>query len=174
MTTLKELTQHNHNIAEQHPFTKLLLSGKITSGIYATYLANQLHQYNALEHYAANLLKDLPGINRTRLIFEDLLELDEPVILFSTTLNYCDYVSSLTADQLWAHIYTKHMGDLYGGQIIKTKVPGSGLMYNFENRKQLIDSLRERLDISMAAEANKCFELTIDLFDKIANEYNIQ
>jgi len=174
MTTLKELTQHNHELAEQHPFTKLLLGGRVTSGIYATYLANQLLQYQVLENCSSHLLQDLPNIQRSDLIFDDLLELGEPVIIFNSTKLYCSHVKSLTDHQLWAHIYTKHMGDLYGGQLIKTKVPGSGHMYSFENRKELISSLREKLDISMATEANKCFELTINLFDDIAHEYNIQ
>lgn len=173
MSTLKELTHHNHQLAEQHPFTQLLLSGKVTSGIYATYLANQLLQYQTLEHCAEHLLADLPNIERTNWILQDLLELDEPVIIFNSTANYCSYVTSLTDHQLWAHIYTKHMGDLYGGQLLKTKVPGSGTMYQFHNRQELIQTLRTKLDISMAVEANKCFELTLDLFSRIADEYNL-
>jgi heme oxygenase len=66
------------------------------------------------------------------------------------------------------------MGDLYGGQMIKRVVPGTTNMYEFENRKELIDSLRNKLDISMAAEANYCFDFAIELFTELANEYNIQ
>jgi hypothetical protein len=65
------------------------------------------------------------------------------------------------------------MGDLYGGQLIKTKVPGAGSMYNFQNRQKLIHDLRSKLDVSMADEANSCFEFTLQLFDRIADEYNI-
>jgi heme oxygenase len=173
MTTLKELTQHNHEIAEQHAFTKLLLGGKISSGIYATYLANQLIQYQVLEHCSKHLLDQLPGIARSELILQDLLELDEPVIIFDTTAHYCNHVKSLTDHGLWAHIYTKHLGDLYGGQLIKTKVMGTGRMYQFQNRQELIAQLRQKLDVSMASEANKCFELTLDLFNRIADEYNL-
>lgn len=173
MSTLKELTHHNHEIAENHSFTQLLLGGKITSGIYATYLANQLLQYQVLEHCADHLLQDLPGIQRSEYILQDLLELDEPVIIFDSTAEYCRHVKCLTDHGLWAHIYTKHMGDLYGGQIIKSKVPGSGAMYQFQNRQELIQLLRTKLDVSMASEANKCFELTLHLFSRIADEYNL-
>lgn len=173
MITLKQLTHHNHELAEQHAFTKLLLSGKITSGIYATYLANQLLQYQVLEHCSKHLLDPLPGLARSEFILQDLLELDEPVIIFDTTAEYCQHVKKLADEQLWAHIYTKHMGDLYGGQLIKTKVMGSGRMYQFENRQELISQLRTKLDVSMASEANKCFELTLDLFSRIADEYNL-
>ena len=173
MTTLKELTQANHELAEQHSFTKLLLTGKMPVGIYASFVANQFVQYQALECAAKHLLAQIPGLARSELILEDLLELEQPVIFFDTTHKYCKYVKGLTDPQLWAHIYVKHMGDLYGGQLIKTKVMGSGLWYSFSDRKLLIDQLRSKLDISMAAEANVCFEHAIELFNRIASEYNL-
>lgn len=173
MTTLKELTLYNHELAEQHKFTKLLLGGNISKQIYATYLANQLIQYQHLEFYSKHILSELPGLARAKSITKDLLELDQPVKIFDITSEYCEHIATLDTNGLLAHIYTKHMGDLYGGQIIKTKVMGAGLMYQFENRKQLIDSLRAKLDTSMAVEANKCFELTLDLFNRIADEYNL-
>lgn len=37
MTTLKELTHDNHELAEAHPFTKLLLSGSIPENVYADF-----------------------------------------------------------------------------------------------------------------------------------------
>jgi heme oxygenase len=173
MTTLKELTHNNHVVAENHLFTKLLLSGNLPIGIYATFLANQFVQYQVLESSAKHLLAEIPGLARSELILEDLLELDQPVIFFNSTAEYCKYVKGLTDHQLWAHIYVKHMGDLYGGQLIKTKVMGSGLWYTFDNRKLLIDKLRSKLDISMADEANRCFESAIELFNRIASEHNL-
>jgi heme oxygenase len=173
MTSLKELTNHNHVLAEEHSFVKMLLSGKITSGIYATFLANQLLQYQTLEHCAEHLLSEIPGLARSELILQDLLDLDEPVIFFDTTAEYCDHVKQLDDAGLWAHIYTKHMGDLYGGQILKKVVPGSGLMYQFNDRKLMIEKLRTKLFIEMAPEANYAFESAIKLFDRIADEYNL-
>jgi heme oxygenase len=173
VTTLKDLTLHNHQLAEDHKFTKLLLGGNMPKQVYATYLANQYLQYQSLEWYSKDILQTLPGLARADKIGKDLLELNQPVKIFDVTINYCKHIAALHSHGLLAHIYTKHMGDLYGGQMIKTKVMGTGLMYQFENRKELISSLREKLDIGMAAEANKCFELTLDLFDRIADEYNL-
>ena len=173
MTTLKDLTHDNHVKAEAHAFTKLLLSGKIPKGIYATFLANQLLQYQTLEFCAKHLLDKIPGLARSDLILQDLLDLDEPVIFFDITAKYCNHIKLLSDHDLWAHIYVKHMGDLYGGQLIKKVVPSMGLMYTFEDRKPLIDALRNNLDISMGTEANICFDLTMELFDRIANEYNL-
>jgi heme oxygenase len=173
MTTLKELTSSNHQLAEEHSFTKLLLTGNISNKIYATFLANQLLQYQVLEHCAIHLLKNISGLARSDLILQDLLELGEHVIFFNSTLEYCQYVKKLDDHALLAHIYVKHMGDLYGGQIIKQKIPGSGNMYNFVNRQELIKQLRSKLDISMANEANVAFSYAIKLFDEVANEYNL-
>ena len=75
---------------------------------------------------------------------------------------------------LWAHLYVKHMGDLFGGQILKRLVPGSGHMYQFENRQELIGQVRAQLCDSMADEANLCFTQTLELFSELANEHNIQ
>ena len=173
MTTLKELTHDSHEAAEAHPFTKHLLSGEMEDDVYATLLANQLMQYKYLEEAAKHLISDIPGLARADLILQDLTDLDCPVFIYDVTNEYCDYVQKLDDKQLLAHIYVKHMGDLYGGQLIRTKVPGNGLMYLFNDRQKIIQQLRAKLDVSMADEANKCFEMTLNLFDRIADEYDL-
>ena len=173
MTTLKELTKTSHELAEAHPFTKHLISGNIEDDVYATLLANQLLQYKYLEDAAKHIFDTLPGLARADLILQDLAELDAPVFIYDVTNNYCDYVQTLNDHDLLAHIYVKHMGDLYGGQLIRTKVPGNGLMYLFSDRQLIIQQLRAKLDVSMADEANKCFDMTLNLFDRIADEYDL-
>lgn len=180
MTTLKELTQANHELAEAHPFTKLLLSGKIPENIYADYLFNQLAIYMSLERVAESreLFNDLPGIQRGMKMGYDFdrLEQKDNIKVYPSTQKYIDYINKtdLTNNQILAHIYVRHMGDLYGGQMIKKVVPGSTTMYDFDNRKELIDALRDKLDVAMAAEANKCFTFAIELFTELADEHNIQ
>lgn len=179
MTTLKELTHSNHELAEAHPFTQLLLSGKIPESVYADFLYNQSAIYYSLEAVAKRkgLLNGLDGIERTEKIGDDFDNLQKvKTNLYPSTIKYINYIANrnLSADQILAHLYVRHMGDLYGGQMIKRVVPGSGTMYNFDNRKELIDALRQRLNISMAAEANECFTFAIELFTELANEYNIQ
>ena len=173
MSSLKELTHASHEAAEAHPFTKYLLSGEMEDDVYATLLANQLLQYKYLEEAAKHIIEDIPGLARADLILQDLTDLDCPVFIYDVTNHYCDYVQKLDDKQLLAHVYVKHMGDLYGGQLIRTKVPGSGLMYLFNDRQQIIQQLRAKLDVSMAEEANKCFEMTLNLFDRIADEYDL-
>lgn len=178
MTTLKELTHESHEQAEAHPFTKLVLSKTISSDIYGDFLYNQHAIYQTLETVAGvrGLLVDLPGLARADLIRQDLDELGTTTVkLYTSTHKYTHYVAcNLTNEQLLAHLYVRHMGDLYGGQMIKKCVPGSGRMYEFQNRKELIDALRSKLDVSMASEANHCFGYAIQLFTELANERNIQ
>jgi heme oxygenase len=177
MTTLKELTHDSHVLAEQHKFTQLLLSGKMSESIYSDFLYNQHAIYYTLESVAntRGLLDNLPGLCRADLIKQDLIELNAGVVkLYTSTQEYVQYVANnLTDQQILAHLYVRHMGDLYGGQMIKKLVPGSATMYEFENRKDLIDALRNKLDVSMASEANLCFDYAIELFSELANEHNI-
>ena len=96
--------------------------------------------------------------------------------LYPSTLKYINYITNrnLSEQQILAHLYVRHMGDLYGGQMIKKVVPGTATMYEFSNRSELISALRQKLDVNMAAEANECFAFAIELFTELANEHNIQ
>jgi heme oxygenase len=171
--SLKELTHSNHVLAEAHPFTKVLLSGSISPKVYADLLTNQLQQYIALETQAKHLL--LPGLARAQHIAEDLTELNHSSSICQATVDYVEYIQSINDPKLlWAHLYVKHMGDLFGGQILKKLVPGSGRMYEFENRTELIKQVRQQLSDDMADEANRCFTQTLELFTELANEHNIQ
>lgn len=179
MTTLKELTHDNHMLAEAHPFTKLLLSGKISEAVYADFLYNQQAIYYSLEAAAQRkgLLDGLNGIQRTLKIGDDFDNLPKcKTNLYPSTVKYINYIinRNLSSEQILAHLYVRHMGDLYGGQMIKKVVPGDATMYDFDNRSELIAALRQKLDVSMAAEANECFAFAIELFTELANEYNIQ
>ena len=64
-------------------------------------------------------------------------------------------------------MYVRHFGDMYGGAIIQKRVPGSGTMYNFDNKEELKQLLRELLTDDMAEEANICFEFAIRLFEEL-------
>jgi heme oxygenase len=178
MTTLKDLTHDKHVLAEQQPFTKLLLSGNISENIYADFLFNQQAVYKTLEAVAKNrgLLDDLSGIERNEKIQYDFDNLPKcNTTVYPSTLKYIEYITTrnLSDNQVLAHLYVRHMGDLYGGQMIKRLVPGTATMYHFENRQELIAALRSKLDVTMASEANVCFDYAIQLFTELANEYNI-
>ena len=176
MSTLRDLTHKNHEEAEAHPFTKLMLSGNMPGNIYGTFLANQLVCYMELEGLARSkgLLNGIEGIARSEHILRDIVWLGQPVYIGSPALKYVEHIKTLDEKQLLAHIYVRHMGDMYGGQLMKTKLPGKGYMFDFENRSELVKALREKLDVSMADEANVCFTHVLKLFDRLALEFGIQ
>lgn len=175
--SLKELTADAHRLAETQPFVKLIFSGNITKEEYARYLLNQELAYAMLEAYAndLHLLDDLPDICRAAKIQQDLreLELDVPDLpnmqIGSATHKYVSHLGSIKDDpkKLMAHMYVRHMGDLFGGQMIAKKVPGSGNFYKFDNPDELKAAIRTKLDDSLADEALICFGFATQLFEEL-------
>lgn len=175
---LRDYIKENHDIAEKHPFVKLLFSGGVSSKIYAEYLLNQYLMYNVLEKVALEkeLLDGVEDVIRSELILEDFIELKETDIkIHGCTLDYIKYIQTrVSKENLMAHIYVRHFGDLFGGQMMKKIVVGSGKMYDFKNRSKLIQELRSRLDDSLADEANTVMLWAINLFMSIADEHDIR
>jgi len=181
--SLKELTKQKHQDAERTEFAGLLLSGNISKELYARYLAQMLEVYSKLEYHCAKagLLSDMPGLGRAMNIFEDIKELDVPVDnlkLLESTSQYSEYLFNLAEDEskhklLLAHLYVRHMGDLYGGQMIAKKVPGSGKFYEFKNRTELIEKIRSKLDDSLGEEANVAFDHAIAIMKEL-NESSLE
>lgn len=173
---LKDHIKENHDKAENHPFVKVLLSGAITPQLYADYLLNQSVCYGHLEQVAkaAGLLDGIENIERWQCIKGDLSELDCEATLYQSTLDYIKHINNLPTHLLWAHIYARHFGDMYGGQIIKKVVPGSGTMYQFDNRQELIAKVREKLSDDLADEANKALAFSLKLFDELADVHNLR
>lgn len=176
MSKLKELTWHNHQKAERTKFARKLLGG-ISPKDYYRYLYNQYMLYHALETRAADLLPELRGIFRSQHIIKDLQELERLYDIENSINNlmpvvskYEQHLEKLDRDGILAHIYVRHFGDMYGGQMIKKHVPGSGLMYNFIDVDNLKQTVRAMLHDSMADEANSCFEFAMQLFEELERE----
>jgi hypothetical protein len=57
---------------------------------------------------------------------------------------------------------------MFGGQMMKSKVPGSGKMYEFEgDMRELIGSVRAIQNDEMADEVNKGFQYIINILDEL-------
>jgi heme oxygenase len=173
---LRDHIKKNHDLAEEHPFVKLLFSGGVSTHIYADYLLNQYLMYvkleTLLEHYG--LLQGVETVKRSKLMLDDFHELKSNAKVYNVTYDYVRYLDTVSKENLMAHMYVRHFGDLFGGQLMKKVVPGSGSMYEFEDRSNLIKELRERLDDSLADEANRVMLWAIDLFQELADEHDIQ
>lgn len=173
MSKLKELTLENHAKAERTTYARKLLKG-MTPEEYHRYLVNQHEIYMVLEVFAHKIIDDFPEIQRALRIADDIVELEHeydikwhPNMICDVVDEYRKHVSKLDRDGLLAHIYVRHFGDMYGGQMIKKRNPGSGTMYDFENVEELKAKVRSMLNDSMADEANKCFEFAIKLFEEL-------
>jgi heme oxygenase len=174
--TLREKIKDNHDKAESHPFVKLLFSGNISPEIYADFLYNQMYCYAALENRLVEqgLVRGIEDVLRADKIHDDYYALStRPYKKYPSTLHYIDYINDISSDNLLAHLYVRHFGDMYGGQMLKSKVPGNGSMYEFKDRAELIKKIRTLLTDDLADEANIVFGYATALFEELANEYNL-
>ena len=164
---------------EQLPFIQYLLKGNITQPDYVTYLAEMTAIYQRLETLAqqAGLFDGLEDLPRAQRMAQDLEELAPGHVaeIMPSTQTYLQHLDSIAPSrQLFAHVYVRHMGDLYGGKLISRMVPGTGLWYQFENRAELAKKFNERITVDLADEALVAFDhyknIFQDLWTKIHTE----
>lgn len=166
MSILREITQERHQAVEALPFIQYLLHGGISQEHYVIYLAEMLAIYQQLELLATleGLLDDMPELPRANRMHEDLQELAPgyQAELTTATQEYLRYLRALFASdrshQLFAHVYVRHLGDMYGGKLIARRVPGSGRWYEFDNRADLVKRFNAHLSLDLADEALTAFD----------------
>jgi heme oxygenase len=137
MSVLREITYERHMAVENLPFTQYLLGGTITESDYVIYLAEMIAIYRHLECLAqqSGLFEGIEELPRSQHMQADLAELapDYQTDLLPSTKTYLAYLDQLVQSdhpsQLFAHVYVRHMGDLYGGKLIARGVPGTGRWY---------------------------------------------
>lgn len=175
--SLKELTWDIHQRAERTDFARKLLKG-MTPEEYYKYLYNQYQVYSTLETHVYETIPEIRDVCRAPLIYEDIKELEVKYnvphatadMIMPVVIEYEKHVSKLDRDGLLAHVYVRHFGDMYGGQMIKKRNPGSGKMYEFNNVEELKTKVRSMLHDGMADEANKCFEFAIKMFTQLSEK----
>lgn len=175
MTILREITHAKHREVEALPLIQTIMQGKVTTSQYVCYLYELANIYDVLEQLASSkrILSGLEGIERTEKLFQDLAELNSNYyrVLTQSTLNYIAYLTQLAnSDEshlLLAHVYVRHMGDLYGGKLMARVIPGSGRAYQFDDRPGIIKAFNEKLTLDMGEEANKAFDFFINIFTEL-------
>ena len=171
--SLKEITKDLHTDAERTVFAKKLLTGVLTSEEYANYLWQMVLVYNGIETAARGqgMLTNLPDIERAHKIYQDCIELVGPnhnLKWLPVVIEYYQYLLSLNYNAerkhlIKAHLYCRHMGDLYGGQMIAKKVPGKGRFYEFKDADNLKTAIRAELTDDLGDEARVAFEWAIKI-----------
>ena len=167
--SLKDLTAAKHAEAESTPFMKAVFARTLPLSLWADWTYQKALFYGAIEGAAGanQLLSDLPDLRRAFYLYQDFNEMWDkdttrpdfrPVVV-----DYYNYLLSISKDsnKIMAHLYTWHMGDMFGGQMIKKIVPGSHRNLEFTDAKTLITNIRAKLDDSMGDEANVAFDWAI-------------
>ena len=172
MSVLREVTLEKHQAVEDLPFVQYLLHGKITTEHYVVYLAEMLAIYRHLENLASSLglFENMPELPRAERIYNDLEELAPgyQAEITPATQAYLEYLSTLyssdSAKNLFAHVYVRHLGDMFGGKLIARRIPGTGRWYEFENRADLVARFTAKLSMDLADEALVAFDYFANIF----------
>ena len=166
--SLKELTAEKHKEAETTPFMKAVFARTLPQDLWVDWTYQKWLFYGAIEGAAgANLLlNDLPDLRRTFYLYMDYKEMntENKQHSFRTiVIDYYNYLISIgkEPDKIIAHLYTWHMGDMFGGQMIKKIVPGSHRNLEFSDPMTLMTNIRAKLNDNMAEEANVAFDWAI-------------
>lgn len=177
---LREAIAEKHKIAEQMLFNQKMLNSELTKDEYIIYLIQQYFIFNVIEERKFELLHTPTHSYRRNMVEKDLNELIAELFPFrytfetvsnilslSSTKEYVKYLNSINDNDMWAHIYLNYCALYYGGQIIKTKIFGSGNMYDFSEQEELIKYIRTIQKDEWAEEVNKGFDFIISIFDEL-------
>jgi heme oxygenase (biliverdin-producing, ferredoxin) len=201
---LREGTREQHGQAEGMAFVERLLAGDLDRGAYTDLAVQQLAIYTALERAGAELvaaggdhglvfdeLTRVPAIERD-LEFLVGADWDERVTFLPATRAYAERLAACSSDVVpyAAHAYTRYLGDLSGGQVVKRMVQRHyGLadegvaFYDFpeiHRLKPFKDVYRERLDglpldadqrAAVVAEAQVAFSLNQRMFAELGERH---
>ena len=205
MTTLskqiKEGTKKSHTMAENTGFITCFLKGVVEKKSYLRLLCDLYHIYSAMEEEFVRHQHDsiLSNIYYPELFRKESIEKDLEYYLggnwrdnITQTKSCVDYVSrikeisNVNQDLLIAHHYTRYIGDLSGGQVLKgiaqtaLKVDDEGMnFYTFKlisDEKEFKNEYRMTLDRLpfdqneidvIIDEANYAFKLNMNVFNEI-------
>jgi heme oxygenase len=133
-TKLREGTKKAHTMAENVGFVKCFLKGVVEKTSYRKLVSNLYFVYSAMEeemdrHSTHPILSKIyfPQLNRKKSLEQDLYfyygsNWREQVAPSQAAKNYVQHIREVSATQpelLIAHSYTRYLGDLSGGQILK-------------------------------------------------------
>jgi heme oxygenase (biliverdin-producing, ferredoxin) len=205
-TQLREGTQKAHTMAENTDFIKGFLKGVLDRESYRKFSANHYFVYATLEeeltkHQNHPVLSKIffPQLWRQKSLEQDMVyfygsDWRSQVQPSAACKNYTQHmqeVSAIAPELLVAHAYTRYMGDLSGGQILKNiakKALGlqenEGLaFYDFDqikNHGEFKKKYRNALDTlpvdaatadRIVTEANQAFHLNMEMFRELKGNW---
>jgi heme oxygenase (biliverdin-producing, ferredoxin) len=201
-TMLREGTKKSHSMAENVGFVKCFLKGVVEKTSYRKLVTNLYYVYSAMEE-EMDKLKDhpiisqiyYPELNRKQSLEKDLQyyygsNWKEQITVSESGKAYVARIREIAQTQpelMVAHSYTRYLGDLSGGQILKKIAQqamnlndGTGTaFYEFENisdEKEFKGKYRQAMndlpvDMTTAeeivTEANDAFKMNMKLFKEL-------
>ncbi|VXD24175.1 biliverdin-producing heme oxygenase [Planktothrix paucivesiculata] len=201
-TQLREGTKKSHTMAENVGFIKCFLKGTVEKTSYRKLAGNLYFVYSAMEeemerHRNHPILSKLyfPELNRKQSLEQDLYfyhgaNWKEEVQPSEATKSYVARIREISNSEpelLIAHLYTRYLGDLSGGQILKgiaqnamNLQDGQGTQfYEFNdipdekafkvNYRQQMDSVDIDQDTAtrIVDEANDAFGMNMKMFNEL-------
>jgi heme oxygenase len=200
-TMLREGTKKSHTMAENVGFVKCFLKGVVEKNSYRTLVANLYFVYSAMEEEMEKLHQHpivskiyFPQLNRKHSLEQDLhyyygSNWRNEIKLSKAGEAYVQRIREIAATQpelLVAHSYTRYLGDLSGGQILK-KIAQRAMNLNdggtafyefaeisdekaFKNQyRQAMNDLpvNEATAEQIVAEANDAFGMNMKMFQEL-------
>ena len=201
-TMLREGTKKSHSMAENVGFVKCFLKGVVEKNSYRKLVANLYFVYSAMEEEMERLRQHpvvskiyFPQLNRKQSLEQDLQFYYGPnwrqeIALSPAGEAYVQRIREVADSQpelLAAHSYTRYLGDLSGGQILKkisqramNLADGKGIaFYEFKSipdEKEFKAHYRQALDElpideetaqQIVDEANDAFGMNMKLFEEL-------
>ncbi len=201
-TLLREGTKKSHTMAENVGFIKCFLKGTVEKTSYRTLAANLYFVYSAMEeemerHQDHPILSQIyfPELNRKSSLEQDLYyyygaNWREEVAPSKAAQAYVQRIRDISESEpemLIAHLYTRYLGDLSGGQILKgiaqrgmNLSDGQGTQfYEFHdikdekafkvNYRQVLDTLPVTAATAerIVDEANAAFGMNMKMFNEL-------
>ena len=198
-TMLREGTKKSHTMAENVGFVKCFLKGVVEKNSYRTLVANLYFVYTAMEEEMEKLRHHdivskiyFPQLHRKHSLEKDLyfyygMNWRNEVAPSEAAQAYVARIREVAHNQpelLVAHSYTRYLGDLSGGQILKKIAQramnlgenGGTAFYEFEtisDEKAFKNKYRQALDElpidqataeSIVEEANAAFGMNMKMF----------
>ena len=201
---LKTGTKRSHTAAENTKFVGSFLRGVVSEENYRTLIKDFYFVYSAIEEEMERLEDNeyIAPINFKELKRVEQLKMDvryyygpnwRGIIKPSeSAIQYVERIHEVAEDNpklLIGHHYTRYLGDLSGGQILKGIAEkalnlreGEGLKFyefDIDDKKAYKDTYRTALNTipldqgqvdAIIAEANHAFKLNMDLFDELSGD----
>lgn len=203
---LRQGTAKSHSMAENVSFVKSFLGGVINKNSYRVLVANLYFVYSAIEQEMLNnrynpMLQPIyfPELNRKNSLEKDLLyyygsSWRQDIEPSAATRMYVDRIHNIGQNQpelLISHVYTRYMGDLSGGQILKNIAKNAMRLHaddgtefyvfrEISSEKKFKQIYRNALDLIpiedkqvdlIISEANMAFNLNMKMFQELNSSF---